>query len=663
MASWAAPPPWSDSADKDAAFCWPDPNNDNSGDFDHKFMDLLDFSNIGPTDVPPLHPTNGHGINLQAHQQNLNPVMPTMAGNSFLDQSNGGESTISSGFSTGDEFDFLSSSSHPEQILSNSHTNAGHEIDPRTLVIETDLDMQPSHLDYMRQVSISDTDLPNMDSMSLHSPVKARAGTSRPSSPTPIQTEKRGRKFIDALSTTVKKATALRRGRKQQQQNEPSQRDGSPTLPDEPVQPLKQRRAAANRKKLIANTRAANNVDFPTTPPEDFQNSKAVFAQGHNDDPFIENPQVPNAAYMRYYSHGGFEQPLESPGIESEPGAFANDTTVAHMSQAWPLPTAPNSAPTAQWNDPTVANLRDPNQGLQPQQDETNTWWQGPDGNMMQAGNDDNSNSHIQTIGFKFPPPTMQDGSGLIIHMPQPGRHASLQAISHAHPDSNPNGLNHNNLPLTEQVYLPPPPPIPDTSSDRNHRPAPRARSSGARHLSCSPVRNANNNPRAPSASPTRNGSNNNARPSSHMRHSSNGSTASLRSSSGRGPGSMPGTPCSIRKRRSSGAYAGLVNGIGSPSKRSPSKSRQASVSSVGGGSGGGGGSNGDGGFGGFVNFTPNDGASLMVGVAPSGSSKTKARREKEAMERRKKLSEAAMKAVAAAGGDVDKLIEQGFEF
>jgi hypothetical protein len=65
----------------------------------------------------------------------------------------------------------------------------------------------------------------------------------------------------------------------------------------------------------------------------------------------------------------------------------------------------------------------------------------------------------------------------------------------------------------------------------------------------------------------------------------------------------------------------------------------------------------------GFVNFTPNDGNVLMTGVAPSGSSKTKARREKEAQDKRRKLSEAAMKAVAAAGGDIDKLIGEGFEF
>ncbi|KAH7371665.1 hypothetical protein BKA66DRAFT_423478 [Pyrenochaeta sp. MPI-SDFR-AT-0127] len=58
----------------------------------------------------------------------------------------------------------------------------------------------------------------------------------------------------------------------------------------------------------------------------------------------------------------------------------------------------------------------------------------------------------------------------------------------------------------------------------------------------------------------------------------------------------------------------------------------------------------------GFVNFTPHDSRKILTGVAPSGSSKTKARREKEAADKRRKLSQAAMKAVMEAGGDVDSL-------
>ncbi|KAL4733529.1 regulatory protein weta [Aspergillus similis] len=57
-----------------------------------------------------------------------------------------------------------------------------------------------------------------------------------------------------------------------------------------------------------------------------------------------------------------------------------------------------------------------------------------------------------------------------------------------------------------------------------------------------------------------------------------------------------------------------------------------------------------------FVNFTANDSQKILTGVAPSGSSKTKARREQEARDRRRKLSEAALQAVRKAGGDVEAL-------
>lgn len=57
-----------------------------------------------------------------------------------------------------------------------------------------------------------------------------------------------------------------------------------------------------------------------------------------------------------------------------------------------------------------------------------------------------------------------------------------------------------------------------------------------------------------------------------------------------------------------------------------------------------------------FVNFTPNDSQKILTGVAPSGSSKTKARREQEARDRRRRISEAALNAVRKAGGDVEAL-------
>ena len=69
----------------------------------------------------------------------------------------------------------------------------------------------------------------------------------------------------------------------------------------------------------------------------------------------------------------------------------------------------------------------------------------------------------------------------------------------------------------------------------------------------------------------------------------------------------------------------------------------------------------------GFVNLGPNDKNKILTGVAPSGSSKTKARREQEAIEKKRRSSQAALKAVEALGGDVERLkvdleIEEGME-
>lgn len=62
----------------------------------------------------------------------------------------------------------------------------------------------------------------------------------------------------------------------------------------------------------------------------------------------------------------------------------------------------------------------------------------------------------------------------------------------------------------------------------------------------------------------------------------------------------------------------------------------------------------------GFVNYTPGDSQKILAGVAPSGSSKTKARREQEALERKKKLSLATEKAVKEAGGNWEQLRASG---
>jgi hypothetical protein len=61
-----------------------------------------------------------------------------------------------------------------------------------------------------------------------------------------------------------------------------------------------------------------------------------------------------------------------------------------------------------------------------------------------------------------------------------------------------------------------------------------------------------------------------------------------------------------------------------------------------------------------FVNFTPNDSDKILSGVAPSGSSKTKARREQEAIDKKRKLSSAVERVVKEAGGDMEQLRAAG---
>ncbi|KAF8426984.1 hypothetical protein EV426DRAFT_428304 [Tirmania nivea] len=109
--------------------------------------------------------------------------------------------------------------------------------------------------------------------------------------------------------------------------------------------------------------------------------------------------------------------------------------------------------------------------------------------------------------------------------------------------------------------------------------------------------------------------------------------------------------PSKTSKSRSSRRVVSNSNGRNS-SSRNRSASSSGSVSGRGLGLGC------DGGEMPFVNFTPQDATRILSGVAPSGSSKTKARREREAMEKRRKLSEAAAAAVLAAGGDPSQLKE-----
>ncbi|KAM0480518.1 hypothetical protein ACHAP7_005082 [Fusarium lateritium] len=602
MASWTLPYRV-EAVDRDPGFYWQDledGHNDGSNDF---FGQFLDFDGEITSSMADHH---SHGPSMTAYDH---PAESTASASS-------GVST------TEDELDFFSCSSQMEATVPSqpgpmTAPGASHEIDPRSLALAVSGGLAAEKSSLVPRVSMSDPELPHVDGISLHSSPGRRAPASQPSSPTPPSTmARKPNKFVEALSSTIRKASKLRKPKKPIAMDRP----GSPTM-DNPPRAL----------RLQHHDYSNGNDAFPPSPTCGPDSTN--FVHGFCDDPFSEIPQQPPHNSLRFYNNG-IHTPAESPGIKVEPGLYQPEMAGQVHQAAWQHQQHQHPHPHAHPHPHPQGHVH-PHQHPHPHQQaaapghpvavvgsapETwpgheymahnphqSGWWDlnllNQNGEYVVVDQQQQKNAnlnlamHAQHAELPYEYQVHDPNSaGLMIHMPQP-RNGSTPV---------------HDLSLNAQTYLPPPPPIPPTSE--RHRP-PRAPSSGARHLSCSPIRKT----RQASIPPTPT--------TAHSRQSSNGSTHSTRSASGRGI--VPGTPTASRKQR---------------------RSRDAS------------GSNGGGDIG-FVNFTPSDGGLLMTGVAPSGSSKTKARREREAMERRRRLSEAAMKAVQAAGGDVDKLMEQGFAF
>lgn len=476
---------------------------------------------------------------------------------------------------------------------------------------------------HLGRESMSDNNLHRLEDISLRSPQTNVSSVPHTSSPAPTNTTGRPKKVLEAISSKLRKATNTlgRRGRREQQQErqQPSaqqhssgQRATSPTLEHPPmaIHPRPQRMHSVPQTNM-------GSLSHESPSSQGFDPNSSAFVTGFSNDPFSDQPRAypsPNAHYFNDGGMGptavhGFTRRIKSEQqlYQGPPSMLASTATIDTASQM------PQQQQQGGWQHPlTTPTAPEPWDGQEYVTSQEPRWWEF----SMNASVNQAMHSQHGELPYEYGPLPDSSAAGLMIHMPQP------------HP-SQPGAIN--DIALTAQTYLPPPPPIP--GAERGSRP-PRAPSSGTRHrnMSSSPMRRT----RGPSASasPTQV----HAQMRNQSRHSSTGSISSVRSNPGRGPGSAPNTPGGVRKRRSRDVLgANLGGGI-----------------SLGGGGGEGLG---------FVNFTPNDGNVLMTGVAPSGSSKTKARREKEAQEKRRKLSEAAMKAVAAAGGDVDKLIQEGFVF
>ncbi|EXF78729.1 hypothetical protein CFIO01_08501 [Colletotrichum fioriniae PJ7] len=340
------------------------------------------------------------------------------------------------------------------------------------------------------------------------------------------------------------------------------------------------------------------------------------FGCGYVEDPFFDAGVTVN--HVPVFRRSDPTTPLDTPVLDDKGGMFyhhqqMSSGNVANTSKAsWPMATTtPQTDSHVAWSNAYATT-----DGIDDQ------WWGG--NNMDLSSNSQYQAQNARNATFNLAMHTQHselpyeynniaaagnEMSGLMIHMPQPRTTSS--PIVHYQPQQ----------PLHHQQH-------PQQMTERRPR-MPRAPSAGARHMCLStPMRKTRNPSRTRQASRD---SSTSPTPTNRSRHSSGGSLSSI-------GGGGAALSASVKKRRSWSRRESM---------------RTPSIGNLSGASEGVG----------FVNFTPSDKNVLMTGVAPSGSSKTKARREKEAMEKRRRLSEAAIKAVKAAGGDVDKLVEEGFVF
>ncbi|KAK0745255.1 hypothetical protein B0T21DRAFT_390378 [Apiosordaria backusii] len=416
-------------------------------------------------------------------------------------------------------------------------------------------------------------------------------------------------------------------------------------------------------------------------------NNNMNFVNGFLDDPFLTDQYlrggqfVPPLQLSNGATNGNMPHtPLQTPLIDGIPAAWQLPVTSPGFVMS------PNGEINSNWWDTAGIDAMDtdPITNLFPSNTTTAT-------NPRDASL--NLAMHFPHNSFEYPAPPGTDdfsvSNNLMLHMPQPrGPNAAV-----LHPQYR-----------AQQQQQ-------QQSSSSSRRPKPRAPSSGARHhhytgngtsgsgMSPRKTRTASGSSTTPFPTTTtsskasaggppggrlhRRSASMQMLPNHHHHHPHNPSLSS--------PGTLldpPGagsTPSAIRKRRSwtgrrvshSSSQVNLnsllpPNGQSASSssrghkstRRTASCSSLAALAGMNGMDGGGGGLDGGGGGGGgsFVNYTPQDKQLLMTGVAPSGSSKTKLRREKEAKEKAREFKERLARAVEAAGGDLERLkeVEEG---
>ncbi|GAW16240.1 hypothetical protein ANO14919_056630 [Xylariales sp. No.14919] len=541
--------------------------------------------------------------------------------------------------------------------------------------------------------SISDSELLRLEGISLKSSPH-RGNVTAPSSPVHAATleassPRKRHRFVESVYATIRRVAHPQKPAKQEQY-QPIDMTTLDSFLDDP---------RINRDILDLNyNEFADPIikqepiechGLPLSPPltgripNEHQHSLSGFVTGHLDDPFCDD-LLNTPATIHSARPQDINTPMSTPVVNGEsalhnPAMTPLNTNIGNFrhppkpyrstsSAEWPMeglltdvrynenanlwPSASSSAGFL------VDNVSDPMSSP--------TWWdisqasellhtepthhQATNGGGVHSNAAHNLSMHSQQA--ELPYEYNAELSGLMIHMPQPrAPQASVLSSDLSEQLLATPTLSSSNYHLQSTPTMPRarPPHNGKVYGHTDKRPRPRAPSSGARHhgaqtsprklhhsASLGYLREGSQSP-SPMARQHRH-----AQSSGHPHHhqerqQQRRSSLAVRKqrSFSRRPGGEPRTASS----GSSGSAA-----FASPAATTP------------GGGGGGGGLD-------FVNFTPNDKQVLMTGVAPSGSSKTKARREKEAQDREKEaqekarwVSEMAIKAVQEVGGDVTKL-------
>lgn len=542
--------------------------------------------------------------------------------------------------------------------------------------------------------SITDSELLRLEGISLKSPSKE--DMTAPLSPSLLlqsSPTKRGR-FVDSVCSTFRRATG--RSRPPRTHRNAATLDLFGTEPG-PQPQLPNGNYEYTTDPLDVKPEPIDNNGLPLSPPltgkipysggSSSYVSNAPFVAGNIEDPFCDKILAP------HLGSDLIDTPLDTPALKDDfffssvvpdtidPGSMQLRRPKQRnaSSAEWPLDGIISDEHTREWSanhrasssyHPDKNNaLHSPNWWDEPSTPSSHAQQQPQQGRLF--GNGNNAGPHHDAVsGFEhnqsmhhhqseLPYEYTSELSGLMIHMPQPRQPQAAvltagnvpeQLLTPGHHHSSSASIHHT--PQHRGRYT-------DQRQQQQHlrRPQPRAPSSGARHFSHGGGGNMHHHQSltSPRKQPTlhRSGSRSmlvhreesvSPSPGGHGHHHR---PRRVTSSSG----------LSVRKQRSWSSRAPRTPNPSSSSHHPTSRSHSSSFGgSPKGGGGGGGGVD-------FVNFTPSDKNLLMTGVAPSGSSKTKARREKEAADRRRRISEAAVKAVQAAGGDVDGLVMDDFGF